>query len=68
VSRQATAAACRCRIPLTEVAEQVGATVEHISERAQRAGYAVLPDWAGRQALSVPDAAALVLWLRSRPD
>jgi hypothetical protein len=63
-----TAAVCACRVPLGEIAQQVGATVEHVTDRATHAGYVIRDDWAGRPAPAVVDATALVLWMKARPQ
>jgi hypothetical protein len=66
VSRERDAgASCACRVPLAEIAEQVGGTVEFVAAQAERLSHVVAPDWASRPALAVADAASLVVWIRA---
>jgi hypothetical protein len=59
------AAACDCRVTLAEMAQQLGVTTDHLSDRAAHAGYVVRADWAGRPSVTVADAAVLALSMRA---
>lgn len=51
---------CDCLVPLAEVAKETKQTVSRVKAECQELGLSVCPDWAGRDAISVDDAAALV--------
>jgi hypothetical protein len=62
---RAREAVCRCSVPLGDVAQQLGITVEHARDRAAHLGLVVVRDWADREALSVSDAGSVVLSVRA---
>jgi hypothetical protein len=66
VSRdQRTSAGCSCRITVADMAQQLGATTDHVRDRAAHAGLVVGPDWCSRPSLAVDDASMLALSMRA---